>query len=165
MNILLYSSLFPNREQPRLGLFVERRLAELQKDFDVSATMVAPVPWFPLSSDRFGAYGDMACSSTSGEVHHPRYPVIPKLSWRFSPYLMYRATVGRVRALHRERNFDLIDAHFYYPDGVAAVMVGRALDLPVVITARGSDLVIMPNHPLPRRFITYAARHAAGMGF
>ena len=34
-------------------------------------------------------------------------------------------------------DFDAIDAHYFYPDGVAAAMLGRYFNKPVVITARG----------------------------
>ncbi len=44
-------------------------------------------------------------------------------------------------------DFDLIDAHYFYPDGVAAVMVAQALNKPVVITARGTDINLIRNAP------------------
>jgi glycosyltransferase involved in cell wall biosynthesis len=65
-----------------------------------------------------------------------------------------------LRAGHR---FDLIDAHYFYPDGVAAVMLGRAFGLPVTVTARGSDINVLPNYALPRRLIRRAARQADGV--
>ena len=53
----------------------------------------------------------------------------------------------QIRAGH---DFDLIDAHYFYPDGVAAVLLGRALDRPVVVTARGSDLNVIAEFAVPR---------------
>jgi glycosyltransferase involved in cell wall biosynthesis len=60
-------------------------------------------------------------------------------------------------------DFDVIDAHYFYPDGVAAVMLGRYFNKPVVITARGTDINLVPRYALPRRMIRWAAEHAAGM--
>jgi hypothetical protein len=57
-------------------------------------------------------------------------------------------------------DFDLID-HFYYPDGVAAVMLGMLLRRPVIITARGTDLNLYPKFPLVRRMMTWASQRAA----
>ena len=54
-------------------------------------------------------------------------------------------------------------AHYFYPDGVAAVLLGRALGRPVVVTARGSDLNLIAHHSVPRRWILWAARHADGL--
>src|SRR5262249_1121069 len=54
-------------------------------------------------------------------------------------------------------------AHYFYPDGVAAVMLGLHFRKPVTITARGSDLNIMTQYPIPRRMIRWAAQGAAGL--
>ena len=45
-------------------------------------------------------------------------------------------------------------------DGVAAVMIGRSLGKPVVITARGTDINLIPSYRLPRRQILWAADKA-----
>jgi glycosyltransferase involved in cell wall biosynthesis len=57
-------------------------------------------------------------------------------------------------------DFDLIDAHYYYPDGVAAAIVARALGKPFIVTARGTDLNLVPEYPLPRRRILATAAAA-----
>lgn len=168
LDLLLFSTLFPSAAQPRHGIFVEERLRQLARSCPVSARVVAPVPWFPLRGERFGLYGVHASvprqeTRDGREVWHPRYPVVPRLSWRVSPWLLYRSVRGLVRRLHAERPFELVDAHFFYPDGVAAVMLARDLGLPVCITARGSDLNLMPQFALPARFIRWAAAHADGL--
>ena len=56
--------------------------------------------------------------------------------------------------------FDVIDAHYFYPDGVAATWLGRDFGLPVVVTARGSDVTQFPNYAVPRRLILNAAAGA-----
>ena len=165
LSILTYSSLYPNCVQQRHGIFVEQRLLHLLRDFPVTSRVVAPVPWFPFKGKRFGAYGTLAevpARETRGgvDVYHPRYGVIPALSWRFSPLLMAAGTIGLLRRLHAAQPFDLIDAHFVYPDGAAASLLGRALGVPVAITARGSDLSLMPRYALPRRFIRQAGARA-----
>jgi glycosyltransferase involved in cell wall biosynthesis len=65
--------------------------------------------------------------------------------------------------LKRRFRFDLIDAHYCYPDGVAAVLLGRSLGRPVVITARGTDVSLIPEYRIPRRLIRWAAVQAAGV--
>ena len=61
-------------------------------------------------------------------------------------------------AASQGQDFDLIDAHYFYPDGIAAVLLGRALGKPVTITARGTDINLIPQHALPRRMIRWAGR-------
>ena len=80
-----------------------------------------------------------------------------------APALLYAGTLATMRRLQRERDFDLIDAHYFYPDGVAAVTIGRALNKPVVITARGTDINLIPQYPVPRRMILDAARDCAAI--
>ena len=65
--------------------------------------------------------------------------------------------------LARGADFDLIDGHYVYPDGVAAVMLGRLFRKPVVLTARGSDITQYPDYPFPRRMIGWAMRNAAAL--
>ena len=80
---------------------------------------------------------------------------------RLSPWLLYRAAARSLTRLHSEGcRFDMIDAHYFYPDGVAAVWLGRRFGLPVVVTARGSDVTQFPDFATPRRLIQQAARDA-----
>jgi glycosyltransferase involved in cell wall biosynthesis len=65
-----------------------------------------------------------------------------------------------LRRLQRDWDFDLIDAHYFYPDGVAAAILARELNKPLVITARGTDLTLIPDFPCPRRQIVRAAGFA-----
>lgn len=167
VKILLFSTLFPNSEQARHGIFVENRLRHLLADCPVSAQVVAPVPWFFSSAPVFGAYAAYTRVPRSEERHgvtilHPRYLVVPGLSWHVAPRLLYHGARETVRRLRQEGyDFDLIDAHYYYPDGVAAVMLGRELGVPVVITARGNDLSLLPSFRRPRQSIQWAEARAA----
>jgi glycosyltransferase involved in cell wall biosynthesis len=61
-----------------------------------------------------------------------------------------------VRTLARERRYDLLDAHYLYPDGVAAARIAHALALPLVLTARGTDVNVIARFDAPRRMILEA---------
>jgi teichuronic acid biosynthesis glycosyltransferase TuaC len=89
--------------------------------------------------------------------------VLPKIGMTLAPFLLYRAVRPLVERVRRERGFDLIDAHYFYPDGVAAAMLARFLDVPAVITARGSDVNLIAQYRFPRRMIRWAARQAAAV--
>ena len=147
MKILLFSTLYPNSVQPLHALFVEQRALQLQHYYpDVQIEVVAPVPWFPFKGSRWGSYGEFArvpaFEERSGiRIHHPRYLVIPKIGMRWAPALMARGCIGRLQQVQDSGfDFDLIDAHFLYPDGLAALQLGRRFQKPVVVTARGSDV-------------------------
>jgi teichuronic acid biosynthesis glycosyltransferase TuaC len=66
-------------------------------------------------------------------VHLPRVPgSIEYLTHDFDAALASRAVLATARRLHAEAPFDLIHAHFIYPDGVVASRIGRELGLPVM---------------------------------
>lgn len=160
MNILTISSLFPNSEQKRHGVFVENRLRKLQEKYpDVNVTVIAPVPYFPFTSEKFGLYGTYAkipkVEKRHGmTIYHPRYLVIPKIGMNITPYFFSYAIKKLTTKLSKQgHKFDLIDAHYFYPDGVAANWLAKKLDLPITVTARGNDISLIPDYPTPRKLI------------
>lgn len=166
LRILTFTSLYPNREQPRHGVFIETRLRQLVASGRVEAKVVAPVPWFPLRSPRFGRYGAFsrvpAREVRHGiDVRHPRFLTVPGAGTVVSPVAMAAGALSALRALAREGfDFDAIDAHFFFPDGVAAMLLGKWLAKPVVITARGSDITYWPQSTLPLQMIRWASKAA-----
>lgn len=166
MKLLTFSTLFPNAQQPNHGLFVETRLRYLVASGEVESRVVAPVPWFPLAHPRFGQYAKYARvparDSRHGlQVEHPRYLALPKVGMNVAPMLMARAARPVIkRILDEGYDFDAIDAHYFYPDGVAAVMLGKYFNKPVVVTARGSDINVLPQYRVPRKLILWAAENA-----
>jgi glycosyltransferase involved in cell wall biosynthesis len=166
MKLLTFSTLFPNTQQPNHGLFVETRLRYLVASGEVESRVVAPVPWFPLAHQHFGQYARYAAVPSRAQRHrlqieHPRYLALPRVGMNVAPLLMARAarsTIGRI--LDEGYDFDVIDAHYFYPDGVAAVMLGKYFNKPVVVTARGSDINLLPRYRIPRKFILWAAENA-----
>ncbi|MCI0655312.1 MAG: glycosyltransferase family 4 protein [Methylococcaceae bacterium] len=166
VRILTFSTLYPNNVQKGHGIFVEQRLRHLLKLGGVECRVVAPVPWFPSSARRFGRYALFSKIHSREErfgipIDHPRYPVIPKIGMTIAPLLLAIFAYPAVsRLLSGGYEFDLIDAHYYYPDGVAAVMLAKWLNKPVVITARGTDINLIPDYILPHRMILWAAGKA-----
>jgi glycosyltransferase involved in cell wall biosynthesis len=169
VRILTFTTLYPSGVRPQHGIFVETRLIKLVESGAVTARVMAPCPWFPFEAawfDRYAMFARIPRRETRQglRVDHPRYPLLPKIGMSAAPLALFGAVLPLLRSEIREgADFDLIDAHYFYPDGVAAVLLGRALDRPVVVTARGSDLNLIARHPVPRRWIKWAARHADGL--
>lgn len=169
LRLLTFTSLYPNRAMPTFGVFVENRIRRLAATGEAEIRVVAPVPWFPIRHAAFGTYATWASvpheeARYGLRILHPRYPLLPKVGTHLHPFLMAARALPVLRRMIAQDSydFDLIDAHFYYPDGVAALLLGRWLGKPVVITARGSDLNFYPGrYPLIRRLIGWAARRAA----
>ncbi|PPQ38463.1 glycosyltransferase [Rhodopila globiformis] len=169
IRLLTFSTLFPQAARPNHGIFVENRLRHLLGSGEATSTVLAPVPWFPSGAARFGDWGVNARAPRAETRHgirilHPRFPVIPKVGMSLAPWLLYRAMAPVVAGLLAEgQRFDAIDAHYVYPDGVAAGWLGRRFGLPVVITARGTDVNLIPRFAIPRRLIQGAIRDAAAL--
>lgn len=151
---------------PAHGIFVENRLRAFLKTSDAEIKVIAPVPWFPFQNDTFGPYAAWAQAPEREtrhdiEVFHPRYFIPPKFSMRYAPFALARSLRTSIHEIAVNGwDCDLIDAHYFYPDGVAAAQVAKEFNKPLVITARGSDINLIPKHAGPRRAIVVAAAKA-----
>jgi glycosyltransferase involved in cell wall biosynthesis len=169
VHILTFTTLYPSAVRPTHGIFVETRLRKLTESGAISARVVAPCPWFPFESTKFPEYSIFArmprCETRHGlQIDHPRYPLPPKIGMNSAPLALFASALPLVkRQMRKGQDFDLIDAHYFYPDGIAAVMLGKAVGRPVVITARGDDLDLISTYTVPRKWIQWAARRAAGL--
>ncbi|MDL1859468.1 glycosyltransferase family 4 protein [Betaproteobacteria bacterium PRO7] len=171
MRVLTFSSLFPSEARPRHGIFVETRLRHLIADCNVEARVIAPVPWFPLRSRWFGRYAVFAATPSEGtriggrvKVAYPRYPMLPRIGVAFQPRCMASSALTVVEAWFKGGwTPDVIDAHYFYPDGVAASMLAERLGRPYLITARGTDVNVLARMPGPARKVLRAARGAVAI--
>lgn len=166
LRLLTFSTLYPHAARPNHGIFVENRLRHMLSSQKVESTVLAPVPFFPFSAPRFGAWAVHAQAPREERrheiaIHHPRYLVIPKFGAAVAPFFLYQAAARKIAWLMADGGrFDAIDAHYLYPDGVAAIWLGRRFKRPVVITARGSDVTQLPDFAVPRRMIRRAIAEA-----
>jgi teichuronic acid biosynthesis glycosyltransferase TuaC len=166
---LTLTSLFPSSVQPAHGVFVRQRLQHLVATQDVEIRVIAPVPWYPSHAPgpaEYTRYQAVPDIETVGPftVSHPRYVVLPKIGMSVAPTLMAASILPAVRkVVAAGPRFDLIDAHYFYPDGVAAAWIAGKLGLPLVITARGSDINLLPKYSIPRRQILWAAAKASAI--
>ena len=131
MRVLVLSSVFPNFKQPTLGVFVRERMKRVAKECDV--VVVAPVPWFPFTSFlRRQWTGIPPVEEQEGlRVLHPRFLSVPGVLKWLDGVLYAVSLLLFLLRLRKRFAFDLIDAHFAYPDGMAAVLLGRVFRCPV----------------------------------
>ncbi len=164
INLLTFTTLYPNAQQPTHGIFVENRLRFLLASGKARSSVVAPVGYFPFLHPTFGRYAKLAAIPPVEyrhgiQVDHPRYPIIPKIGMNLAPRFLYWAARRHLaRMIEAGETFDLIDAHYFYPDGAVAAKLAQDFQLPLIITARGSDLTLLPTYTYARRKIVWAAR-------
>jgi teichuronic acid biosynthesis glycosyltransferase TuaC len=95
------------------------------------------------------------------KVFHPRYFLVPGISMPLHGFLIFVSCFLLVRRLHQQKGFDYIDSHFVYPDGFAAVLLGKALGIRVAVSARGTDINVYPEKPLVRSLIQWTLKNSA----
>lgn len=168
MNILVYSSQYRLPNEAYGAPFTEQLVRAMQKLPSVTGmTVVCPVPWYPRSRlFRFNPdWSKLAAVPHQGVVDgvavlYPKYLMVPKISGAVQPWLLAAASFGAIKALHASRKIDVINARWIYPDGVAAVWMGRRLGIPVVLTALGCDINLYSNYYVRGVQIRWALRRA-----
>ncbi|RLK51623.1 glycosyltransferase involved in cell wall biosynthesis [Alkalispirillum mobile] len=163
--LVVYTRVYPNRAQPGMGLFVRERMRRVAEHLDLE--VVAPVPWFPFQRllGRLRPHSRAADVPLFEEqdgirVHHPRFFCIPGLLKWTDGFFQALGSLPLMRQLKQTFDYDVIDAHFVYPDGVAARWLCRWLNRPYTITLRGS-LTRFEGQSAHRRQIDRALRDAA----
>ncbi len=160
LRLLSFTNLYPSGARPRHGIFVEQRLRRLVETGRVETRVVVPVARRlfaredeALTAERFGI-----------AVRYAPFTAVRGLTTVLNPLLMARAARRAIAELRATGgDFDLIDAHFLYPDGVAAILLGAWLGKPVVITARGSDVNVAAREWIAGACVRFAARRAAAL--
>ena len=167
MKILTFTSLFPNATRRELGVFIYQRVAHVARLEGSAVQVVAPVPFLPgwFRARRWQIYRHIPSEEQVGSINvsHPRYPLLPGLFMPLHGLLMFLGSVIPARRLQRHFDFACIDAHYVYPDGFAAVLLGKTLKLPVIVSARGTDINVFPSFRLIRPMIRWTLRHATGL--
>ncbi len=163
MNILAFTSLFPNDQFPNHGIFIQQRLQHSMARHGWTVKVMAPVPFYPPGLGGWrGKYRKVVSHEIREgmEVWHPRYVMIPKIGMMFQGLFLFLSVCWQVRVLQRTFPFVLIDAHYVYPDGFAAILLSWVTRVPVVVSARGSDVNLFKDFRFIRQLITWVLRKA-----
>jgi len=160
LRVLVLSNVYPSKAQPVHGVFVKHRMMEVAKLCEIK--IVSPIPFFPLVQMlpryRFRNLVPKVEKHNGVDVFYPRYLSVPMILKPLDSVFMFLSLMLFIRRFRGE--FDLIDAHFGYPDGFAAVLMGFLMRKPVVITLRGHDIFELPKHPVRIRQVVYALKRA-----
>ena len=152
LKILSLSCVYPNQAEPHCGLFIRARLSAM-------ASLAPLRVMAPVSLGR-GVNGVLR-RERDGVLDVLRPPwVYPPGGGCLNPVALAAALVAPLRSLRRTFPFDLIDAHFGHPDGIAAALLAAVFGCPFSVTLRGSE-VEHARYPLRRIGMSWALRRAA----
>lgn len=168
LRVLTLSTLFPDIIRPNFGVFVERQTLGLAAHPDIDLRVIAPIglpPW-PLSRHaHFGALAGLPERETwkGLDVRRPRFRTLPATGGRFHVSGLLRTLMPMLAEIRRDFPFDVIDAEFFFPDGPAAVALGRRFGVPVSIKARGADIHHWGKAPATAARVIDAGQRANGL--
>jgi len=164
LKVLVLSRSYPNNILSFLGLWVEG-LARSSSHF-CELKVISPVPYCPplvgfQNYRRFRSI-ERRCCVDGVEVLYPRFLVPPGYrlhGWESLTY--YASAVRTIDPLRGKFPFDLIHAHFSYPDGWVAARLGRRYGVPIVITEHAPWKPWMDNYPRVLKQATWAFNECA----
>jgi len=154
--LLVFSSLFPSHKRPNAGVFIRERMFRVARQIPV--IVVSPVPWFPFQGvirywrPRFRPQPDKYDEQDSVQVFFPRFLSIPGVFKSWDGFFMAVGSLSTLLKLRKQ--FNIIDAHFAYPDGYAATLLGKWLKIPVTITLRGTEVPLSKISGRKTRLLT-----------
>lgn len=160
--IVTFTNLFPSAMLPTHGLFVYERMRRVAAACGIPWSVVSPVPhvaWL-FRSGSYRTWADVPRTETwqGVAIAHPRYRHWPGFSQRRQADAMAEGARDVVARLAAEGPI-VLDAHYLWPDGVAAAKLARELGVPFTLTARGSDLnVVARDHAVAARIAEAAGR-------
>lgn len=151
---------------PNHGVFVKERMTTFARLNGDQVKVVAPVPYFPpLKFNWRWKYSQVVRQEIVDglAVYHPKFFMPPKIGMSLYGILMFLSALPVVIKLKRDFDFEVIDAHYVYPDGFAAVLLGFFFKRPVVVSARGSDINLFLRFPIIRRLLKLTLKKAAAV--
>jgi glycosyltransferase involved in cell wall biosynthesis len=148
MRVLTLTNLYPNPYQPHRATFNRNQIRILGRRHPVR--VISPIAWTDEVSAQWKGEPELIDGRRvildGLEVEHPHYWYIPRF---------FRATYGRSYLASVRSTFartvdefrpDLLFAPWAYPDGWAAVELGRQHGIPVVVKVHGSDILLLDRH-------------------
>ena len=137
LRIAVVTAHFPSSGQPTHGRPALQTLRVLSNEAKVQ--VFYPHAAYPsMFKPRSRGYNalDTAYSLPGVDAAYYDYPVLPLISRPFNGWTAARVLLPHVRKFAP----DLIFSYFLYPDGFAALKIGKALSVPVVAMGMGSDV-------------------------
>jgi glycosyltransferase involved in cell wall biosynthesis len=137
LRIAVVTTYFPSSVEPWQGRSAYQTLRVLAGEADLR--VFYPNASYPsVLKPRSRSYDKLDASYSPPDVKasYFNYPALPLLSRPFNGWMAARALLPHVR----EFAPDLIFSCFLYPDGYAALRIGKTLTVPVVAMSIGSDI-------------------------
>jgi teichuronic acid biosynthesis glycosyltransferase TuaC len=169
LRVLVLARSYPNDVFPTLGLWTEQPTVRLAQRCEMR--VVSPIPWCPPLPEigRLEQYARFrrvpATDRRYGvDIAHPRFVVGPGTSlYALEALTFERGIIRTIDRMHARDQFDLVHAHFIYPEGVVARRVAARLDIPFVVTEHAPWTGWLDRIGVARQAVPAARKAAAVM--
>jgi teichuronic acid biosynthesis glycosyltransferase TuaC len=130
LHVLTLTPFYPTGQDDAQGCFVAEPLAAAEPQGVVN-TVLAVRPFYR---------GRSSTAPSARPAHWIRFPALPGgFGLPSSGALLFASVLRKVRQIHRLSPVHIIHAHAAMPCGHAAVLLGRELGIPFVVTVHGLD--------------------------
>ena len=153
MNILFYSSVFPQPGDPTRGTFCANmcnRLASRQQ-----LRIISPWPWYRrIRVSRQAVSNFLASPEMEGLwIDYPCNIYPPRLLRKLHGSCMWHSSSAAFRRVVEDFAPDCILSYWAYPDGAAALSAARSIGVPIGVIIGGTDVLGIDGHPARHRFL------------
>lgn len=164
LKVLVLSRSYPNTVLGDFGPWVRRMVSKCATWCDLK--VIAPVPYCPplVLSNYYSKFRLIERESKvdNVDVYHPRFLVGLGRTLYCTEAVSYWAGIQALTdRLFLESSFDLIHAHFTFPDGVVGAQLAKRYGVPLVITEHALwQPSLLDASPVVRRQTVWAAEKA-----
>ncbi len=157
--------MFPTKNDPIFGIFVKRRLEALSKIVDL--TVVSPIPYFPFLAllKKYRTRKNIPKFeklNKNTDLFFRKFFSVPCILKPLDGLFVFLSLYFFIKKLIRQgHKFDLLDAHLAFPEGFAAIWLGKCFRIPVTITLRGHDVNHLPRYPIRKKQVIYSLTKAS----
>src|SRR5215467_386465 len=130
LRVLTLTPFYPSQEEPTQGCFIAEPLRDLQQH-GVHTRVFAVDPFYRRRKHPIQSEIDSCC--------HSYFSLPGNVGLAFAGEFLARSLLRELRNRSRIPPFDLIHAHAALPCGQAAMMIGRELGVPFVVSVHGLD--------------------------
>lgn len=158
IRILSLTTVYPTPQEPGLGVFVRTRLQHMAAHADLKVMAPIPILNYRLRLLHWRRVVPERRWDEAVEVICPRW-IYPPRAGAWNAVFLFLQVLKPIVWTRRGFPFQIIDAHFAHPEGVAAALLSVVLGCPFTITLRGSEQ-LHGRHWLRRKWMGWALRRA-----
>lgn len=145
--ILFISHMYPTSHDKSYGKVIhEQAISLMEKGHQIK--VISPIPYTPFVlskiSNRFYNYYNTPRFEVHDdiEVYYPKYLSLRRspLIYNFSSNMMYSSIFRQAKEIKKNFDFELIHAHFAFPDAYVAMKISEYFNVKLITTLQATDL-------------------------